>query len=129
MAGCEWGQASSIESSILCPRFWTAWWWTRGPWGREEKLWLFVVLDEAAALDEDLAARIRLLLKTRLSPRHSPDEIRQISAIPITLSGKKLEVPIRRILTGTPLQEAVNPGTLANPEALDSLISIVKGSA
>jgi acetoacetyl-CoA synthetase len=99
-----------------------------GALGQEDRLWLFVVLDQGAALDEDLAETIRVLLKTRLSPRHSPDEIRQISAIPVTLSGKKLEVPIRRILTGTPLRQAVNPGTLANPEALESLISIVKGS-
>ena len=95
-----------------------------GALGRDGLLWLFVVLEQGVTLDESLATRIRSLLKTRLSPRHSPDEIRQIAAVPITLSGKKLEVPIKRILTGTPIHQAVNPGTLANPEALESLVSI-----
>ncbi|MEJ2084274.1 MAG: acetoacetate--CoA ligase [Acidobacteriota bacterium] len=98
-----------------------------GMLGSEGRLWLFVVLEEGQDLDEDLIARIRRRLRTRLSPRHSPDEIRQISEVPTTLSGKKLEIPIRRILTGTPLDKAVNPGTLANPEALESLISVARG--
>jgi len=95
-----------------------------GMLGSEGLLWLFVVLEEGKNLDEGLIGRIRQRLRTRLSPRHSPDEIRQISAVPTTLSGKKLEIPIRRILTGTPLERAVNPGTLSNPEALESLISV-----
>ena len=97
-----------------------------GSLGKEDRLWLFVVLEDGVSLDDDLTLRIRELLKTRLSPRHTPDEIRQIPAVPATLSGKKLEVPIKRILTGTPIDQAVNPGTLANPEALESLIAIFR---
>jgi acetoacetyl-CoA synthetase len=53
-----------------------------------------------------------------LSPRHVPDEIHEVPGIPRTLSGKKLEVPVRKILLGTPVREAANPDAMANPEVL-----------
>ncbi len=94
-----------------------------GSLNREGKLWLFVVLAEGTALDAALADRIRRHLRTRLSPRHGPDEIRAIPEIPTTLSGKKLEVPIKRILAGEPVETAVNVGTLQNPESIAALVA------
>jgi acetoacetyl-CoA synthetase len=70
-------------------------------------------------LDEDLAERIRATLRTQLSPRHVPDEILAVPGIPRTLSGKKLEIPVRKILLGTPVAEAADPSALANPEVLE----------
>ena len=69
-------------------------------------------------LDDELAAAIRSALRTELSPRHVPDEIIAVPGIPRTLSGKKLEVPVRRILLGTPVADAADPDALANPEVL-----------
>ena len=94
-----------------------------GSLDREGKLWLFVVLAEDIALDAALADRIRRHLRTRLSPRHGPDEIRAIPEVPTTLSGKKLEVPIKRILAGEPVETAVNIGTLQNPESIAALVA------
>jgi acetoacetyl-CoA synthetase len=78
-----------------------------------DELLLFVV--PAKALDLEKIARA---LRTGLSPRHVPDEIHPIGAVPRTLSGKKLEVPVKRILGGTPAVEAAAKGALANPESL-----------
>lgn len=94
-----------------------------GSLDREGKLWLFVLLADGTALDAPLADRIRRHLRTRLSPRHSPDEIRAIPEIPTTLSGKKLEVPIKRILAGEPVETAVNVGTLQNPQSIAALVA------
>ncbi len=94
-----------------------------GSLDREGELWLFVVLEEGIALDAALAGRIRRHLRTRLSPRHGPDEIRAIPEVPTTLSGKKLEVPIKRILAGEPVESAVNVGTLKNPESIAALVA------
>ncbi len=62
------------------------------------------------------------------SPRHVPNEIRQIDAVPRTLSGKVLEVPVKRILTGTPPEQAASRESLANPEALDYFVELAKES-
>ena len=94
-----------------------------GSLDNEGKLWLFIVLSAGAALDSELADRIRRHLRTRLSPRHGPDEIRAIPEVPTTLSGKKLEVPIKRILAGEPVETAVNVGTLQNPESIVALVA------
>ena len=96
-----------------------------GSLGREGKLWLFVVPAPGQDLDDGLTGRIRKTLRVELSPRHVPDEIRAIPQVPTTLSGKKLEVPIKRILTGTPLEQAVNPGTLSNPDSIQALLDAV----
>jgi acetoacetyl-CoA synthetase len=82
------------------------------------ELLLFVVLAEGVELDDALVARIRRELRVELSPRHIPDEIHQVRAVPRTLSAKKLEVPVKRILTGTPVEAAAAKGALANPESL-----------
>ncbi|MDQ2941482.1 MAG: acetoacetate--CoA ligase [Chloroflexota bacterium] len=92
-----------------------------------DRLLLFVALRDGATLDEGLRGRIRAELRSGLSPRHVPDEINVVPSIPRTLSGKKLEVPIKRILTGTPPELAVSRGSLANPEAIDAFVGFADG--
>jgi acetoacetyl-CoA synthetase len=93
------------------------------------KMWLFVVLREGAKLDQPLRRRIKDVLKTELSPRHVPDQIRAIDAVPRTLNGKKLEVPVKRILLGADPDQVASRDTLANPQALDALVELVKSEA
>jgi acetoacetyl-CoA synthetase len=83
-----------------------------------DELLLFVVLAEGLELDAGLRDRIRAELRAALSPRHVPDEIHQVRAVPRTLSAKKLEVPVKRILTGIPADRAAARGALVNPESL-----------
>jgi len=89
-----------------------------GQLGRPGRLVLYVVLAEGRDLDDDLTGQLRSALRGELSPRHVPDEIHQVPGIPRTLSGKKLEVPVRKILLGTPVAEAADLDALANPEVL-----------
>jgi acetoacetyl-CoA synthetase len=89
-----------------------------GRLGAEGRLVLFVVPAAGSDLDDDLKARIRAALRAQLSPRHAPDEIHQVPGIPRTLSGKKLEVPVRKILHGTEPERAADPNALADPDAL-----------
>ena len=79
---------------------------------------LFVVLRDGVELDDSLVARIRARIREDCSPRHVPDEIRAVPAIPRTLSGKALEVPVKRILCGEPVERTVSRDALANPDAL-----------
>jgi acetoacetyl-CoA synthetase len=85
---------------------------------------LFVVLGEGEELTDDLQAEIRRRIREDCSPRHVPNEIRQIAAVPRTLSGKVLEVPVKRILMGAPADEAASRESLANPEALDYFVDL-----
>ncbi|MGZ4192705.1 MAG: acetoacetate--CoA ligase [Solirubrobacteraceae bacterium] len=87
---------------------------------------LFVVLREGASLDDALVAEIRRRVREDCSPRHVPNEIRQIAAVPRTLSGKVLEVPVKRILMGTPAAEAASRESLANPGALDFFVGLAE---
>jgi len=89
-----------------------------GQLGQEGRLILYVVPSEGHSVDAALTAKIRSLLRAELSPRHVPDEINQVPGIPRTLSGKKLEVPVRKILLGTPAADAADPDALANPDVL-----------
>ncbi|GAA1263780.1 acetoacetate--CoA ligase [Sphaerisporangium rubeum] len=89
-----------------------------GQLGREGRLLLYVTPAEGESLTDDLAARVKAALRAELSPRHVPDEIHEVPGIPRTLSGKKLEVPVRKILLGTPPEKAANTGAMANPEVL-----------
>ena len=84
---------------------------------------LFVVLQPGLELDDDLRGAIRRRLREQCSPRHLPDEITSIPEVPRTLSGKALEVPVKRILTGTPVERAVSRESLANPDALEPFIA------
>ncbi|MEQ7010068.1 acetoacetate--CoA ligase [Actinopolymorpha sp. B17G11] len=83
-----------------------------------EELLLFVVLPEGVQLDDALRAKLATELRRNLSPRHVPDQIVRVAAVPRTLSGKKLEVPVKRILEGRPPEEAASAGALADPTAL-----------
>lgn len=84
----------------------------------QDRLLLFVVPADGVEFDEQLESSLRAVIRQDVSPRHVPDEIREIAAVPRTISGKKMEVPIKRILTGVPVEEAANPGAMANPESL-----------
>jgi acetoacetyl-CoA synthetase len=94
------------------------------PEGGPGSLVLFVVADESAGDDAALTARLRTALRTRLSPRHAPDEVHRVPAIPTTLSGKKLELPVKRILLGRDPDEVAARGALRDPTALDAVASI-----
>jgi acetoacetyl-CoA synthetase len=94
--------------------------------GREGRLLLFVVLRPGAELDDGLRGRIRAALKADLSPRHVPDRIEAIAEVPRTLSGKKLEVPVKRVLAGVPLERAVSQGALANPAAIHEVVALAR---
>jgi acetoacetyl-CoA synthetase len=87
---------------------------------------LFVVLREGASLDDALIAEIRRRVREDCSPRHVPDDVRQIAEVPRTLSGKVLEVPVKRILTGTPAEAAASRESLANPAALDYFVELAR---
>lgn len=87
--------------------------------GRESFMPLFVVLREGVTLDDDLKQRIAQSLRRDISPRHVPDDIISIAQIPYTLSGKKMELPIRKILLGMDADRAANLGAMRNPEAID----------
>ena len=84
---------------------------------------LFVVLREGAELDDELVKRIRARVREDCSPRHVPDEVIQVQEVPRTLSGKVLELPVKRILQGTEPQKAASRDSLQNPAALDFFVS------
>ncbi|MGZ7084805.1 MAG: acetoacetate--CoA ligase [Ilumatobacteraceae bacterium] len=84
---------------------------------------LFVVLDEGVVLD-DVVGPIRLALRNGLSPRHVPDEIHALPSIPTTLSGKKLELPVKKILRGADPDSVASRGALRNPESLDAVVEV-----
>jgi acetoacetyl-CoA synthetase len=85
---------------------------------------LFVVMREGAELDEGLTREIGRRVREQCSPRHVPDEVLQIREVPRTLSGKALEVPVKRILMGTDPEKAVSRDSLANPAALDYFVQM-----
>jgi len=87
--------------------------------GRESFMPLFLVLKEGVVLNEDLKTRIGNKLRRDVSPRHVPNEMLTIDEVPYTLSGKKMEVPIRKILLGMEVDRAANLGAMRNPEAID----------
>jgi acetoacetyl-CoA synthetase len=91
--------------------------------GEDDWMPLFVVLREGAELDEELQKAIRTRVREDCSPRHVPDEIVAVEEVPRTLSGKVLELPVKRILMGTPPEQAASRDSLANPKALDFFVS------
>ncbi|SHN47960.1 acetoacetate--CoA ligase [Cryptosporangium aurantiacum] len=90
-----------------------------GQLGSEGRLLLFVVPAAGETLDDEVIARLRSTLRSELSPRHVPDETRVVRGVPRTLSGKKLEVPVRRILLGADPDKVANRGALVDPDILD----------
>jgi acetoacetyl-CoA synthetase len=90
--------------------------------GTEGWMELFVVLRDGETLDEQLTRRIAQRIRDDCSPRHVPNDAHQVTEIPRTLSGKVLEVPVKRILMGEPPDQAASRDALANPTALDWFI-------
>ena len=99
------------------------------PAGGPGELLLFVATRAGATLDDALCARIAAALRAELSPRHAPDAILAVAAIPRTLSGKKLEVPVKRLLAGAPASEVAARESLADPAALDAFVAIAAARA
>ncbi|WP_432199284.1 acetoacetate--CoA ligase [Anoxybacillus gonensis] len=94
--------------------------------GRKSFMPLFVVLQPGVELDDALKQQVKEAIKAHVSPRFIPDAIYQVDQIPKTLNGKKMEIPIRKILLGFPLEKAVNVGSMANPEALSFFVELAK---
>ncbi|MGH8115947.1 MAG: acetoacetate--CoA ligase [Rhodanobacteraceae bacterium] len=86
--------------------------------GRESWMPLFVVLKQGISLNADLVARIKGAIRDGLSPRHVPNEVVAVPEIPRTLSGKKMELPVKKLLLGQPLDKVASLGAMANPESM-----------
>jgi acetoacetyl-CoA synthetase len=97
--------------------------------GTDGVIELFVVLRDGAVLDDDLRRTLARAIRERCSPRHVPDEVRAIAAVPRTLSGKVVEVPTKRILMGADPAKVVSRDSLANPEALDYFVELADYAA
>jgi len=91
--------------------------------GRPSHMELFVVLRDGVTLDAGIEGRIRQAIRSALSPRFVPDRITQAPAIPRTLSGKKQEVPVKKLYLGRSVADVINPAAMANPECLDWYIA------
>lgn len=94
--------------------------------GRESLLALFVVLRPGLTLSEEVERRIADAIRSGLSPRHLPDKIFQVVAVPRTLTGKKLELPIKKLLLGYPIEAVTTRDALANPESIDWFIELAR---
>ena len=94
--------------------------------GRESYMPLFVVLRPGLALDDAMRSRINGAIRTALSPRFLPNEVFQVADIPRTLSGKKQELPIKKLLLGQPLDKVINREAMANPGCLDWYVSLAQ---
>jgi acetoacetyl-CoA synthetase len=92
----------------------------------ELRMILFVVLADGVALEDELEAQIKQRIRDDCSPRHVPNEVRQIQQVPRTLSGKVLEVPVKRILMGTEPEQAASRDSLADPKALDYFVELAR---
>ena len=92
--------------------------------GAENWMALFVVLREGADLNDELRGAIARRVREDCSPRHVPDEVFAVAEVPRTLSGKVLEVPVKRILSGTPPDKAASRDSLANPSSLDWFVEL-----
>jgi len=94
--------------------------------GRPSFMPLFVVLQPGVALDASLTERIRQQIRTKASGRHVPDAVVQVGEIPRTLSGKKMEVPVRKLLLGARLSQVASPDAMQNPHSLDFFATYAK---
>ena len=94
--------------------------------GSDSWMPLFVVLADGVVLDDELESEIKRRIRERCSPRHVPNAIFQIHEVPRTLSGKALEVPVKRILAGTPADQAASRDSLANPRSLDFFVGLAE---
>lgn len=94
------------------------------PAGGPGRLLLFVVMADGHELDEEVAAKLRTLVRSDLSPRHVPDEIRQIRVVPRTLSSKKVEVPVKAVLRGAEPEDVVSLDSLTDPTSLQQFVGL-----
>jgi acetoacetyl-CoA synthetase len=94
--------------------------------GKDSYMPLFVVLRDGLQLDDDLRGRLNAAIRTALSPRFLPDEIFQVTEIPRTLSGKKQELPIKKLMLGQPLEKVLNKDAMANPGCLDWYVAMAQ---
>lgn len=92
--------------------------------GREGQLLLFLVMREGETLDDTLASRVKERIRSALSPRHVPNGIYTAPSVPRTLNGKKVEVPVKRILQGAPLADVAAEASMANPEAMAYFVGL-----
>ena len=92
--------------------------------GSENWMPLFIVLRDGAELDDELTKRIAKQVRSDCSPRHVPNDVFQVKEVPRTLSGKVLEVPVKKILMGTPVAKAASVDSLANPASLDYFVEL-----
>jgi acetoacetyl-CoA synthetase len=97
--------------------------------GRESYMPLFVVLREGLTLDAALDARIRDTIRTALSARHVPNQIFQVQAVPRTLSGKKMELPVKKLLLGAEPGQVLNRDAMANAESIDWFVEFARRRA
>jgi acetoacetyl-CoA synthetase len=96
------------------------------PEGGPGELVLFVQLRDGESLTDELRARIRAALRDALSPRHVPDAVEAVPAIPRTMTGKKLELPVKRILKGTPAEQVASRDALADPDSIDAFVAYAR---
>lgn len=96
------------------------------PDGGNGRLVLLVALVDGVALDDDLRLLITRTLRTELSPRHAPDAIHAVTAVPRTLTGKKLELPVKRILLGAEPSAVTSPDAIAGAEGLDQIVELAR---
>jgi acetoacetyl-CoA synthetase len=94
--------------------------------GRESYMPLFIVLREGLTLDDALVTAIKQEIRTKLSGRHVPNEVFQVPDIPRTITGKKLELPIKKLLLGASIEKVANPGAIANPKSLEWFVEFAK---
>lgn len=90
---------------------------------------LFAVVANGQVASEELAERIRLLIRREVSPRHVPDEVVFTDRLPHTMTGKRMEVPVKRLLQGASLEQTINPSAVDDPAALDQFVRLAAESA
>src|SRR5699024_1453512 len=90
---------------------------------------LFVIMKPDQKLDEGVRNRIRKQLRKEFSPRHVPDEIIAVKDLPFTISGKKMEAPVKKILMGIPVEKAAQKGAMRNPESLEFFVKLASERA
>ena len=94
--------------------------------GRESWMPLFVVLREGHTLDATFSARIKAAVRAALSPRHVPNDVFQVAAIPRTLSGKKMELPVKKLLMGADPASVLKRDAMANADSVDWFIALAR---
>jgi acetoacetyl-CoA synthetase len=94
--------------------------------GRESWMPLFVVLRPGHTLDDAMTARIKQVVRQALSPRHVPNDVFQVSAVPRTLSGKKMELPVKKLLMGAAPDTVMKRDAMANADCVDWFVALAK---